>query len=68
MTEETAESAPTSSEPHRVRLPGFIADEDIGLGGVIKRATYAFGIKPCDGCESRAAALNRWLVFAGRAK
>ena len=49
--------------PHRVRLPGFIADEEIGLGDVIKRATSYFGIKPCGGCERRAAALNRWMVF-----
>jgi hypothetical protein len=53
-------------QPHRVRLPGFISDEDIGLGDVIKRATYAIGIKPCGGCERRAAALNRWTVFTGR--
>ncbi len=52
--------------PYRVRLPGFITDEEIGLGDVIKRVTSAFGIKPCGGCERRAAALNRWLVFTGR--
>jgi hypothetical protein len=51
-------------QPYRVRLPGFIADEEIGLGDVIKRATYAMGIKPCGGCEHRAAALNRWMVFS----
>ena len=68
MMEKTAENAPTNSQPHRVRLPGFITDEDVGLGDVIKRATYTLGIKPCSGCEGRAAALNRWFVFAGRAK
>jgi hypothetical protein len=54
-----------SSEPetHRVRLPGFITEKEIGLGDVIKRATSAVGIRPCAGCERRAAALNRWLVF-----
>lgn len=52
-------------EPHRVRLPGFLVEEDIGLGDVIKRATYAVGIKPCGGCERRAAAMNRWMVFSG---
>ncbi len=52
-------------EPRRVRLPGFITDEDIGLGDVIKRATSAVGIKPCGGCQQRAAALNRWVVFTG---
>jgi len=62
---------PTSDEqlerkPFRVRLPGFISDKDVGLGDVIKRATYAIGIKPCGGCERRAAALNRRMVFSGR--
>jgi hypothetical protein len=53
---------------HRVRLPGFLIDEEIGLGDVIKRATSYVGIKPCGGCEDRAAALNRWMVFTRRAK
>lgn len=54
--------------PHRARLPGFITDEEVGLGDVIQRATSYIGIKPCRGCEGRAAALNRWFVFTGRAK
>jgi hypothetical protein len=53
-------------QPYQVRLPGFISDEDIGLGDVIKRATSAVGIKPCGGCERRAAALNQWFTFSGR--
>jgi hypothetical protein len=52
--------------PYKVRLPGFITDEDFGLGDVIKRATSAVGIRPCGSCEQRAAALNRWLAFSGR--
>jgi hypothetical protein len=54
--------------PHRVRLPGFVTDEETGLGDVIKRSTSYIGIKPCGGCEHRAAALNRWVVFIGRAR
>lgn len=54
----------SGGQPHRVRLPGFIKEEEIGLGDLIKRATYAAGIRPCGGCERRAAALNRWLVFS----
>ena len=60
---------PQKSEnlPPRVRLPGFITgEEDVGLGDVIKRTTSYFGIQPCGGCERRAAALNRWLVFTHR--
>lgn len=53
-------------QPYRVRLPGFIADEEIGLGDVIKRVTSSFGIRPCGGCERRAAVLNRWIVFTVR--
>jgi hypothetical protein len=50
-------------KPHRVRLPGFLLEEDIGLGDALKRATYALGIKSCGGCEKRATRLNRWMVF-----
>jgi hypothetical protein len=49
---------------HRVRLPGFLIEEEIGLGDLIKKATYAMGITPCGGCEKRAAALNRWMTFS----
>jgi hypothetical protein len=49
---------------HRVRLPGFLVEEEIGLGDVIKRVTYAVGVKPCAGCEQRAQALNRWMTFS----
>jgi len=52
--------------PYRVRLPGFIANEEIGLGEVVKRATSYVGIKPCGGCEARAALLNRLVVFGPR--
>jgi hypothetical protein len=64
----SADAKQNEPQPYHVRLPGFIADEDIGLGDVIKRVTHTFGIKPCGGCERRAAALNRWFVFTGRAK
>jgi hypothetical protein len=52
--------------PYRVRVPGFISDKEVGLGDVIKRATYAVGIKPCGSCARRAATLNRWMVFSGK--
>ena len=59
------DDAPSQPDPssHRVRLPGFIFDNEVGLGDVVKRATTYLGIKPCGGCEQRAAALNRWMVF-----
>jgi hypothetical protein len=56
----------SKNAPHKVRLPGFITDKEIGLGDVIKRTTSYIGIRPCAGCESRATALNRWLVFTNR--
>jgi hypothetical protein len=54
---------PGEGEPFRLRLPGFISDEQVGLGDVVTRMTYAAGIQPCGGCARRAAALNRWIVF-----
>ena len=52
------------SKPYRVRLPGFITKEqEIGLGDAVKRVSYAMGIRPCGGCEQRASALNRLVVF-----
>lgn len=53
------------AEPHRIRLPGFISAEEVGLGDVVKRITYAVGIKSCGGCERRATALNRWMTLTG---
>ena len=51
-------------QPHRVRLPGFLIEEEIGLGDLIKKTTYAMGVKPCRGCERRATALNRRMTFS----
>lgn len=61
----SSDAAEKDERPYRVRLPGFISEQDLGLGDVIKRATSAVGIKPCGGCGRRAAALNRWVVFTG---
>jgi hypothetical protein len=47
----------------KLKLPGFINENEIGLGDLIKKATSAIGINPCDGCEQRARLLNRWVVF-----
>lgn len=57
-----------NSVPLRVRLPGFVADHEIGLGQVVTRAIGKFGVRPCPGCATRADTLNRWLVFSGRKK
>ena len=69
--EEKASGAALQQEAHgpvrhRVRLPGFLVDEEAGLGDVIKHATSSAGIKPCGGCARRAAALNRWVSFTPR--
>jgi hypothetical protein len=65
-TPQATASGTKERQPYRVRLPGFVSDEDIGLGDAVTRATSLFGIKPCEGCKRRAAALNRWMVFSGR--
>ena len=69
MTYDTSHSTASGTkkrQPYQVRLPGFVRDQDIGLGDVVTRTTSLFGIKPCSGCERRAAALNRWMVLSGR--
>jgi hypothetical protein len=64
MTEDEKDSGRNPKDKaFRVRLPGFVRDEEIGLGDVVKRMTYAAGIRPCGGCEKRAAALNRRVIF-----
>jgi hypothetical protein len=71
MSQEKARSEYTKKsdrQPYRVHLPGFVTAQEVGLGDVIKRVTHAFAVKPCSSCERRADQLNRWLVFAGRAK
>ncbi len=50
----------------QMRVPGFVSDEAIGLGDVVKRATSTLGIRPCGGCGRRAEALNRLVGIRGR--
>ena len=65
MTKQRGSQPEKDDRPvHRVRLPGFLIEEEVGLGDVIKKTTYAMGINPCGGCEKRAAALNRWMTFS----
>ena len=70
MTKDNKTDVQSKSREHpealRVRLPGFVNDDEIGLGDVIKRATSYFGLPSCGGCNSRAEALNRWMSFSGR--
>jgi hypothetical protein len=63
-TSSDTKGKPAERPAHRVRLPGFLIEEEIGLGDAIKRVTYAMGIKPCSGCEKRALTLNHWLHFS----
>jgi len=56
----------TEQQPYRIRLPGLVGDEEIGLGDLIKGALQALRLEraaPCRRCGKRAAALNRWIVF-----
>jgi hypothetical protein len=64
--EPSGRRAAADRPAHRVRLPGFVAETEVGLGDVIKRTTSAAGIRPCGPCLRRAASLNRWLIFSGR--
>jgi hypothetical protein len=65
--EETKEELlPAEPAPHRVRVPGWLVQEEVGLGDLLKRVTYRAGIKPCAGCEKRATTLNRWMTVTRR--
>ena len=61
--QSTAKPDTPERRPYRVRIPGFLIGEEIGLGDALKRVTYAMGIKHCSSCEKRADALNRRMVF-----
>ena len=67
MTEQRwsgGQNAPRATPPRcACACPASLQMTRLGLGDTIKRVTYAFGLKPCGGCEQRATALNRWVVF-----
>ena len=65
MTAQNDEDSAGGPAPYRVRLPGFVSDEDLGLGDALTRVTSSFGMRPCGNCRRRAATLNRWVTFAG---
>ncbi len=50
-------------KPYKIRLPGFVKEGEVGLGDVVKKTTYAIGLRPCGGCQKRAAVLNSWIMF-----
>lgn len=52
--------------PSRIKLPGFLIEDEVGLGDVVKRATSLVGLAPCGGCAQRAATLNRAVAFVPR--
>ena len=62
-TTNRSDPRPDASTAPRVHLPGFLTDDDEGLGDVVKRVTHAIGITACGACERRAATLNRWFRF-----
>jgi len=38
-----------------------IVTSNIGLGGLVSKATKKLGVKPCGGCKKREAALDKML-------
>ncbi len=67
FSENSANTNPGQSQDARhVRLPGFTADTEVGLGDLVTRATSSLGIPTCGDCARRAAALNRRVVFTGK--
>jgi len=54
------------ARPFMVRLPGFVSEQEVGLGDVVSRVTKRVGFSACGGCTRRAAQLNQWVSFTGR--
>jgi hypothetical protein len=50
----------------RLKLPLFVSANEVGLGDALKHVSATAGIRPCAGCERRAAALNSWVSFRSR--
>lgn len=65
-TEDTNPPRAAERQPFRMRLPGFVTDEEIGLGDVVKRAASYVGARSCGGCERRRTVLNQWMTFGNR--
>jgi hypothetical protein len=63
-----AEKGRQDASPRKVRLPGFIVADEVGLGDVMMRITSGFGVRPCGGCQRRADAINRRMVLYGSPK
>jgi hypothetical protein len=53
-------------QPYVVKLPGFINNDDIGLGRLVSTITSRAGVKACDGCIRRANLLDAWIVISSR--
>jgi hypothetical protein len=68
VSHNAADSNPGHRQPYRVRLPGFVNADDVGLGAAVKRITSSVGIRPCGGCQRRAAALDRRVVIIRSSK
>ena len=66
VTGREKDGTKVSQAPYSVRLPGFVADEPVGLGDAVKRVTSLVGIRPCGPCTARAERLNGWVVLSGR--
>ena len=60
------DSGKGTKSAHRVRLPSFLVESEIGLGDVLANATLAVGLRPCGGCKQRAEVLNRKVVLYSR--
>ncbi len=59
-------SPPSQAKPpFRVRLPGFGAGKEVGLGEAVSAVARRAGFRRCGGCEARAATMNRWVTFTG---
>lgn len=51
-----------------LKVPVPLLRRDIGLGGLVSKATEKVGLKPCGGCKKREKTLDELLTFTSRGK
>jgi hypothetical protein len=54
--------------PHRVSIPSRLIKGEIGAGTLVRKLTTRLRLPTCAGCQDRADALNRGIVFVGAGK
>ena len=68
ICKQCGDSLPITSDEFPVRCGCGAVDDgeefkSAGIGDTIAKLTRRFGIRPCNGCKQRQAALNKWFPY-----